>query len=466
VCKTNPPFSTKSSPSTSPTIYQMPSLREHLLPPPPRRDHGRQSTFWSIAFWVNLILVLSFAIPFSYSHIKPRSRSSIFFSQSSISDLSDFFSSLRLGFLSALIFTILHLLYTCIFPIFYVKFANYFGFIATISIVICSFVFAPEALTEPISWLFAVISIIGSILWFNYSRSRITYTSTLLRETSMILLANPLLFALQILQLILSAIFMLVLLGPVYLIINYAPENLWLIPWLILSYYWVINTLYYALFLAGAGTAACHFYDGNGDAGINVVRAFGPLFGIASLCGFALGLIQSLRLLLKISSESSRRRNEDDDDDRNGLGWFAVIAEFLLNILESLVEFVSHYSLLFCGIHGCSLKEGFRRLRGQSFESILKRMNDQSILNAALNIHNALFVGIAVMAVLIIVSINGKEDVVALAAVVVFGLASVWMVKVPFVTVSETLQLCYLEEPERMKGMSEDLWAQSRRFTA
>jgi hypothetical protein len=420
---------------------------------PQLRDRGRKSFGWSIAICLNLIFVISFTLAVSSSALTTSATSSF---QSLFSDTSDFFSSLRVGFLCALIFTIVHLLYACTFPVFYIKFASYFGFIFTISTVL----FFSEVQSDPHTWIFGVISLIGSIFWFYYCKSRIAYTSVLLRETSIVLLSNPLLFVLQIAQVVVSVIFAVVLIGGIYLISNYAQNFVWSVLWLLVSYFWVVNTLYYSFYLAGAGTAASHFYDGNGEVWRNVVRAFGSLFGIASLCGFVLGLVQTLRVLLKMCAKS-RRQNEENE---NNLGWIGDIADFLLEILEDQVHFISRYSLLFCGIHGCSLREGFRRFQGQSCESVLKRMRDQSILNAALNIHNVLFVGVAILGVLVIGNSTGKEDVVALGATLVFGLAAVELVKVPFMTVSEALQLCFLEAPGRTKSVSEDFIAQSRRF--
>jgi hypothetical protein len=411
-----------------------------------------QSVFWRAAFWANLVFCIALTYSVLCATVSNSSKTPSFIFQRHFGDYRSSISAIGLGCLFSFFFTIVHLIYACTFPNLYIKTGIYFELLET-GLLFAGWVIAdPSVLLSPFSWIGGVIAVIGSVLWFRYCRSRSSFTTALLQQTGTVLLTNPVLVGIELGYLIVSAVLTSAVAVAGFLVFELTENWFPMIVYLVFTYFWTMNALYYALYMGGAGVTASYFYVGKGEAGRNFGRAFGPLFGVASLCGFALGAIQTARFVLR-----ALRGDREEKEEPTWRKVARAIAHALLEFLEQIVGQLSKWSLIFCGMFGCSLKEGFQRSAEESWQSAVTRNSDRSVIVGALRVHHAVVALLAGVAAFVC---GGRNAMLAGGAAVASSIVGGVLVNGAFTTISEALQLCFMEAPTRMQEVNPGLFAQ------
>jgi hypothetical protein len=285
-------------------------------------------------------------------------------------------------------------------------------------------------------------------------------SAVLVQHTASIIIRNFSLIVLELAVWLLSGIALIVTFAACLRVLEKRLPLL-LCVYFAFTFFWTINTLCYVAFMMGAGVTAHDFYTGRQRPVLNRVL---QIFGIASFCGCLMAGIRALRLLIGAKKAESHCNSRDDGKKakimRAVLCVVLAIVDWLLGQVERVIGELTGQSILYCGMLGCSLKEGFVRFAEGGLEPMLTRMAYGSMVGKAFTVNGLLCSLLAVVAaVLVQMFIEPKRGAVmgAGASAGVFALAGYWLVKSVFGTVSQTLQVCYLESPEKMREYAPEL---------
>jgi hypothetical protein len=423
----------------------------------PRLRVPVQGIAWSIGFVLNLVvsLTLPFILASSQQLDEPVPAAELGGIQ--LSPL------IRLGLVISLVFSVLHLLYALVFPNFYIKFALVCGIISGI----LSFLGAFMALGSLAIWqvLLLPFSILAFGAYYYYAwRHLAPRSAVLLRETSSVICHNPGLLGLEFVQMVLCIVISFVYAVGIISLIN-RELPFFLHVYFVFSWFWFIMTVKYINLVIAAGVASSHFYRGNGHFRENFIKGAFSMLGSAAFCGLLLASIQTLRYILSVARSQRKNRRKKDDDDDGKESWVVVIlfllANWLLDILEAIADYLSRNTLLYCGIYGVELREGFNMLNQEGINDRWNRMMHNSMISSAVSVNSVFVTIIAVGVALLFGSVSGyeSEQLTILGAVTLISMILLAVNLTSAIgTVSDTLQLCFIAWPQKLQQKAQGLY--------
>lgn len=237
----------------------------------------------------------------------------------------------------------------------------------------------------------------------------------------------------------------------------------WVYIYFFFSYTWISSTMAYIVYMTGAGLAATwYFLDGTEYCPKRPVwssfkRATTTSFGSAALAAFILASIRALKEIIRFSTE---RSNNDGNEENNGAECMITVlrcmAMCILNVLEAYAQWISAYGLIYCAVFGVPYKEGCRRWMELECHKFIHVLTDQCILGNSLTYHGLFFSFISAGVAYMIGAPQVKIFYMAFA--LIFSYMVFFILEMPLATMSDTLFVCFAENPENMKSKNPELF--------
>jgi hypothetical protein len=236
-------------------------------------------------------------------------------------------------------------------------------------------------------------------------------------------------------------------------------EHPMLYIYLIFSFVWTVATIEYVVYVTGAGVCARDYflkgtpYWPESPVWDSFKVACTNSLGSSACAALFLALIHALRAAIRLSERSDNER-----DRGRGMEILRCIALCLLDVIEAFARFMSRYALIYCGVFGVSYSEGCKRWRDLSLYKWIDVLISGNVIENALGLNMLVFViGSGVFGWLLgALRFPGQdlERVVLIVASIAFA----WMVfalfREPVVVMSDTLLLCWAEDPERLQEIN------------
>ncbi|OHS93533.1 XYPPX repeat family protein [Tritrichomonas foetus] len=430
---------------------------------------------YSIAFWINFavtIVLIAFMIYSSTTAFKkiaseieknPSPQNPVTDDKMQPINLSAYKAPLLASLILCFIINTIHFVYAHMFSYQYIKFGMIIGVV--ISFLFCLF---PVGAGFFYAFLFPLCTAVFSLFWYCLAKSRIPFSSQIFKQTTTIILHHPSIVVFCLFQTILD--FALTL-GYLYvcLVCNVLEYNpLWYV-YCVFSYTWITLTLKYVNYMTGAGLAASWYFLGNTPQYPkypvldSFKRATTTSFGSACFASLILAVIQAIRALINITTQNQR---DDNDRENHGsqifLNVIRCMALCILDLLESVVRWMSRYALIYCSIYGVPYAEGCRRWAELNCHRFVNVLVDGCVIRDAINYHFIIFVagsGLAGWAVAsgLFASASGPYIFMILMTVF-FTMSSMMLINEPILTISDTLLICFAENPETLRTKDPNLY--------
>lgn len=361
-----------------------------------------------------------------------------------------------IGFGIGIVINILHTLYALFAPRFYIK----FGF--WIPALICCVVCIPIAVKFKF-WYILIIPVIVVLLvlcCYCCLRRYIPFSTAVFKKTVQLMIKYPSLIGFTLLELVIDIVINIIF--SIQVIAVYLAEwSRYILIWSVLSFFWTNLTVYYVDFMTGAGLASSWYFLNDTDyfpqfpVWESFKRAMTTSFGSASEAGFLLAVIKTLNWII-----------ENDSSDDIYMLIFKLIALCILCILECIVSFLNHYGLIYCATFGIKYTEGCRRWLELSTKRFCNVICEGCIIEYVVTWNWFCFALMSLGAGAGLGYWYGvSNDVsVVLPAVfwAIFGLlfAAIFfnIISAPLEVISDTLFVCFAENPERLKTTANDLY--------
>lgn len=360
------------------------------------------------------------------------------------------------GFLAAVILNFLHGLFLTVAPGGYIK----FGFVVgIIFLVICALI--PALFGLWFLFVFPAIFAVLTLIVYCCIKDRIPLSAAVLKYSMKILWKNPSLFFVIILEAIIDAVcgLMFVLLAISVVI---AQWSYLVYIYFLLSYFWVTLTFGYVVYMTVAGVGATWYFLNDTEyypkhpVWESFKRAATTSFGSASIAGFLMAVVKTLRAIVSTSS----------GNNQGPLAILACIALCLLSILECIVQWINRYALIYCAVFGVPFGEGCRRFAELEVKKFAGVLINSCIVDTALTFNMFIFLfssgllGFGFTYITIPDSFLLK--IFLPVAAVVFFICIFVIIEMPASTLSDTLFICFIEKPENLKTTASELYEQIR----
>lgn len=383
-----------------------------------------------------------------------------------------YFSSLRVPFFLSLFISfcinIIHFTYAHFCSQFYIKFGMIVGVTLSVLSGVISLLFG--GVFQMIS---SILIIALSIIWYCVIRTRIPFSASIFKITTKLVLDNPSIILVCFLESFLNVI---INFGYLFVCICTAVMNLsafWYV-YSVFSYTWITLTISYVIYMTGAGVAASWYflqgteYYPSSPTWSSLKRSLTTSFGSCSLAGFILAVIEAIRSIIKLMENSTREHENDRDDDRPGEACSNIISAIfhcmalcILNILESLVKWITRYALIYCAMYGIPYEEGCRRWAELEFTRFVNVLIDGCVIKDSMTYNSIVFIVatgfISFSLSLIFYSVSSTETILIIIMSVIFTFVGLTFLNDPVITMSDTLLVCFAESPDTLKNSNADL---------
>lgn len=393
--------------------------------------------------------------------------------------------SLKIAIGATLISNLLHLIYLIVFPSFYIQ-------LHLITTLILSFVpaillFLPQT-SSFVQGNYSIWGIIGAlfsvglgIFSYTYRKKYVKTSASILKTSAQLLKKHPSLLLVQIIQSFLLLVLNIMFTLSATVIRSFPDVNFNPLVYVygVFTYYWIIMTIYYTCYMITAGVIGYEFYLGDSQSKpknlvlFSFKRAMTQQFGCAALAGFILAIIQTLKFLLEFLSPENRRnrkkkKNSDEDEDEKENFATKILLNILyytlsciLSLAESFFSFMSRQALIYCAIFGCSYKEGCNRFHSKGIMDRINKLQHESIISGALGTNYLLFMIITGAFVSFTQSkLSSDSSLVFLSVFLteILMLTFFTFVNSLITTSSDTLFLCFLENPSALNNKYNDIY--------
>jgi hypothetical protein len=353
------------------------------------------------------------------------------------------------GLAVAAVVTTLHFVYVFSAPLSYIR----YGLLGSMAISIVSSIVPAIATGNLFTLFFPLLPIIFCIVWYCIVRNRIPYSAAILQKSVGIIRDHPAIIGVAVFQSIVD--FLVTVLYAFAMFFCQVHNASGLYVYLIFSYTWTINTFDYVVYVTGAGLGARDYFLRG--------TAFWPKYpvwdsfklastkslGSSACAALLLAVIRTLRAMIKLSE------GRDRENERNGvMTVLRCLTLCLLNLLERIARFMSRYALIYCGVFGVPYQEGCRRWLELSTKKWLDVLISGNLIDTALGFNGFVFVigsgligwGVGEL------GFSGRqiEVIFAVIASVIFCWVVFALLKQPVIVMSDTLLLCWAEDPERL----------------
>lgn len=348
---------------------------------------------------------------------------------------------------------IIHLLYVTFASYAYIK----FGFLVG---VILGFLFVIPLLMNGlvVAIVFPCLMALISLILFLVLRRYFQLSAVVLSQASRIICRNPGILGVVLLQGILTVAVSGAYVFAVFCV-AYCELSGAIYVYLLFSYLWVSITIGYVAYLTASGLGATWYFLNGTDCYPespvlgSLKRASTTSFGSACIAGLLLAIVWLLRIFVLAPSKKQ--------------GCFItclkVIAICLLRCIDNCIGFVTRYGLIYCATFGVPFREGCRRWTELSTRKFADLIMRGLVIGHALIYNFVLFVvgatilgfGIARGAVTDASDLTGQ---LAAVGTLVLTIAIFSIFQQPIRAISDTLLVCFAEDPDRLKSSAEELY--------
>lgn len=404
---------------------------------------------WIIAFWLNFLVTIGIFVWLVYE------------GWDFVVQTADGTTSINwkfigkaggLGLAIALVVNILHFVYAAACPLFYIKFGLVVGLIVSIVIGVI-------AIWQCSIWfiIFPILTLIFTILFYIMMCRHIKFSAAVFKMTTKIITEHfsIVFFSLfeALIEIIISIIFSLI-----FVLVEECNKSYWLYLYVLLSYLWINLTFGYVGYMTGAGlTASWYFLTGTEYFPEHPVwdsfrRAMSTSFGSASVAGFLLAIVRFFRALI------------DSIDSRDSciLCIFKCIALCVLNCLDYLISWMNRFGLIYCAVFGVPFKEGCRRYAELTSKRFVNLIMRSCVIDNSLTYNFLVFVaGAGVIGYFVGWAIFEHDSLWPMFTcifAVIFGFSIFEMLEQPMSVISDTIFLCFAENPEKLQTSAHELY--------
>lgn len=381
-------------------------------------------------------------------------------------DSNDLLKTLGFGFLIAVALNIFHYCFCTFAPVAYI----HVGLIVNIivSILLC---ILPVLTGNYWFILYPVINVLFSICIYCCCRKYIKLSAEILRVTCKILCRYPSYFFLVFLESIWESVICVAFTLAFYFV-SAANITYFIYIYLVFSYFWITITFGYVTYMIGAGLGSSWYFLNNTEyfpsspVWESFKRSMTTSFGSASLAGFLLAVVNTLRAIIQSGDTSS-----DNSTTAMVLCVLKCIALCILNVLEACISFINRYALIYCATFGVPFKEGCRRWCELSCHKFVDVIMSGNCISLSLVYNGLVFVvgagllgyGLGYLLYKDTDKVETAELIICIFAVC-FTLSIFAIFLQPVSTVSDTLLVCFAEEPNQMKTADNSLYEKLKEF--
>lgn len=397
--------------------------------------------------------------------------------------------SIKFATVATVISNLIHLFYAILFPKIYIKFHLVLSMVFSVIPAILLFMPQASSFRQGDNSLWGIIITLGFAglgIWsFFYLQKYVDTSAQLMKASATLLKKHPSLLLIEMIQsfiLLIINILYFVSLTAIRTCSSTVQFNPMIYVYGVFTYYWIIMTIYYTCYMTTAGVIGYEFYLRDTDSmPKNIVfysfkRSITTNFGSAVFAGFILAIIQTLKFLVEFLNPKNRKNkkkkkeNSDDDDNDKDDSQMAKILLYvlyyalncILSLLESYFSFMSRQALVYCAVFGCSYKEGCDRYHNNNFSAKISKLQHESIISGATSTNYLLFMVLAGVAVYYGQSMiyHDNTDFVLMSVVFTEFLMLVFytFINSLVTTASDTLFLCYLENPNSFLASNPELF--------
>lgn len=383
-----------------------------------------------------------------------------------------YFSSLKapltLSFMIAFFMNLIHFVYAHLLPQFYIKFGMILGIV--FSGLYCVISFLSGSFSQII---LASIMAVLSVVWYCLVQDRIQFSTSIFKITTNLIMKNPSIILLCFIQ---TVLLFAINIGYVFICVCTVAmhyNSIWLV-YCVFSYTWITLTITYVTYMTGAGLAASwYFLHETPQYPKNPIwssfkRACTTSFGSACLAALIVAVIEALKATVKLVQQQSRnnRNNNNNRDDNNTsriiLEVVGCIALCLLNIIESFVQWISRYALIYCSVFGVPYSEGCRRWAELEYTRFINVLIDGCVIKDALNYNMIIFTIVGGLLAhplsLIFFKQGSTTNILFVTLSTIFTIVGLTLMSDPICTMSDTLLVCFAESPATLKENNDDLY--------
>jgi hypothetical protein len=313
------------------------------------------------------------------------------------------------------------------------------------------------------SLFFPMLSLLFTCFWFCFVRRYIPFSAVIFERSIDLIRNYPSIVLLTIVQFV-AACGIGLLFGGVMLSVRGGELAPLLYVYLMFSYYWILYTINYVVYMTGAGLAARDYFLKNTDfmpqspVWDSFKLAATKSLGSAAFAALLLAVIRTLRAVL--AWQPNRQ-----DDERGGVETVMLVQRCLalcvLAMLERIVHFMSRYALIYCSVFGVPYAEGCRRWAELSCTKFIDVLIKGDIIGMSIVMNMLVFlIGTGLVAYfaggLLFVQKEIVGFLVGVAVLTGFVLSLVFLQ--PVTVMTDTLFVCFAEDPERLKATDPELF--------
>ena len=363
---------------------------------------------------------------------------------------------LFLGLAVGIVVNIVHFVYLIGAPLVYIYGAFSVGVIIALLCVIY------PMLKYKIYYLavFPGMMMLFTVILYCICHDDIKFSAAFLKQTCLIVIRNLTLFCFIFVELVLNTIIGIGFSFMVWLII-YKNLSVYIYIYLILSYYWIIYTIGYIMYVTGAGVGGTWYFL-NGTEYFpeypvweSFKRATTTSLGSSCCAAFWLAVVQLCRAIIRIDASGC-----------NQGAWIIiviqVIALCILCIIECCFSWINRYALIYCALFGVPYREGCRRFMELSCSKFIDVLFDGSIVSTALTYNLFVFViGGAFLGFgfgYLLEDDNSYFRIFTCVFALFFTYAIYLICDFPIETICDTLFVCFAEAPEKLKTSANELY--------
>lgn len=381
-----------------------------------------------------------------------------------------YFKSLKapliLSFMIAFSMNLIHFIYAHLLSEYYIKFGMMLGIV--FSTFYCVVTFLTGGFGQ-IIW--ATLMAVLSVVWYCIVQDRIPFSSAIFKITTNLVLKNPSIVLLCFIQ---TVFLFAINIGYIFICVCTAAMNynkIWFV-YCVFSYTWITLTITYVIYMTGAGVAASwYFLHGTPQYPKHPIwssfkRACTTSFGSACLAALIVAIIEALKAIVKLVQQQSRENrnnnNRNDNTARVILEILGCIALCILNIIESFVQWITRYALIYCSVFGVPYSEGCRRWAELEYTRFINVLIDGCVIKDALNYNTIIFTILSGLIAhplsLFFFKQGSTTKILFVTMSVIFTLVGLTLMCDPISTMSDTLLVCFAESPATLKENNEDLY--------
>jgi hypothetical protein len=230
--------------------------------------------------------------------------------------------------------------------------------------------------------------------------------------------------------------------------------------YIVFTFFWISITFGYVVYLTLAGLGASWYfltgteYESKHPVWDSFKRAFTTSFGSAAVAGFIIAVIELLRAIAK-------PKGKKDEGCGDVLRCLALC---ILACLESCVRWICRYALIYCAVFGVPFSEGCRRWAELSVKKFADVVVTGCVISRVIGMNLLLFtLGGALVAFGIgyLSYDRGGTDLTNSILMAVgtgmITLAIFSLLQQPIRAISDTILVCFVEEPDRLQSSAAEL---------